>query len=101
MFTSPELISHPALRREAERRAKFPPEAALRAGKRGINAALRCDPNGDEDASGCFFTDPLTVTEPSINHACARVHGGFVIVSIFMLRVQPDAVFTSDCESAV
>lgn len=73
----------------------------------GVTALLivaRSDPDGEQDASGCFFPDPLTVTEPSINHAtCAHVHGriradGFVI--IFMLGVQSYVIFTSDSGSA-
>lgn len=43
MFTSLELISGPTLRREAERKEKFPPEAVLRAREGVINAPLRCD----------------------------------------------------------
>lgn len=89
------------------RKRRRPSGAALRAGKRVINAALRCDPDGEQDASGCFFPDPPTVTEPSINHVtCAHVHGRIsafradTFVFIFMLGVQSYVIFTSDCGSA-
>lgn len=57
MFTSLELISDPTLRREAERKGKFPPEAVLCAREGVINAPLRCD----RSRSGRSFSHRYTL----------------------------------------